>query len=152
MISTHSLQQDPVYTILLQLRDMICVEQLKHLSTDTTNGTSLTNQNCLELIVLRSEERKPQPPSSGCVSASSSCHMTSSVSADSVKASSRHPGLPRQKSHDLSELEEDEDDDPVARSPLPVSTSRHKRGKLVRLVYSAYIDYIYTCTLMHCRA
>ena len=59
--------------------------------------------------------------------------MTSSVSADSVKVSSRHPRLPRQQSHDLSELEEDEDDDPVARSPLPVSTSRHKKGRLVSL-------------------
>ncbi len=134
MISTHSSHQDPVYTILLQLRDTVCAEQLKHLSdsTGTPNDTSSTNQNCLELILLRSEERKPQHSSSGCVSASSLCHMTSSVSADSVKVSSRHPRLPRQQSHDLSELEEDEDD-PVARSPLPVSTSRHKKGRLVSL-------------------
>ena len=137
MISTHSSHQDPVYTILLQLRDTICAEQLKHFSdsTGTPNDTSSTSQNSLELILLCSEERKPQPSSSGCVTASSSCHMTSSVSADSVKASSRHPKLPQQQSHDLSELEEDEDDDLVARSPLPVSTSKHKRGRLVRSAY-----------------
>lgn len=122
------------YSILLALREAVCGEKLQHTHSSSGERTR-SAQIASEMCLLLNEEKKPRQHSVGVTNLSHppqhrerdttdhTSHQPSNVASSSSNSSSRQPLIQgvamttRKQSHDLSDLEEDEDEEETRAPP-----------------------------------